>query len=64
MPKPVKVGDFCPNEACVEYGKLQSESGQRNILYVLQRRRQQGQRYRPDNKQAAWQAITDGIVSN
>jgi len=31
MPKPVKVGNFCPNEACVDYGKLQSEAGQRNI---------------------------------
>jgi len=31
MPKPVKVGDFCPNEACDDYGKVQSEPGQRNI---------------------------------
>ena len=31
MPKPVKVGNFCPNEQCVDYGKLQPEAGQRNI---------------------------------
>ena len=31
MPKPVIVGDFCPNEACVDYGKLQPEAGPRNI---------------------------------
>ena len=26
----VQVGDFCPNEACADYGKLQT-SHQRNI---------------------------------
>ena len=31
MPNPVKVGDFCPNEACVDDGKLQSKVGPRNI---------------------------------
>lgn len=31
MPTPVKVGDFCPNPACAEYGKLQAEASQSNI---------------------------------
>ena len=31
MSNPVKVGDFCPDEACDDYGKVQSESGQKNI---------------------------------
>ena len=31
MPEPVKVGEFCPNEACDDYGKVQSETGQKNI---------------------------------
>ena len=31
MPEAVKVGDFCPNEACVDYGKLQAKASHRNI---------------------------------
>jgi transposase-like protein len=31
MPKSVKVGDYCPNKACVDYGKLQPEIGPKNI---------------------------------
>ena len=31
MPKFAQVGDFCPNPACPDYGKLQSEQ-QRNII--------------------------------
>ena len=31
MPEQVKVGDFCPNEACADYGKLQPEVEKRNI---------------------------------
>ena len=27
----MKVGDFCPNEGCEDYGKIQTETGQRNI---------------------------------
>lgn len=26
-----KSGDFCPNEACLDYGRLQSDQGQPNI---------------------------------
>jgi transposase-like protein len=31
MEKFARVGDFCPNEACPEYGKLQAGQSQRNI---------------------------------
>lgn len=31
MPEFAQVGDFCPNEACADYGKRQSE-GQTNIV--------------------------------
>jgi transposase-like protein len=31
MEKFAKVGDFCPNEACPEYGKLQNDQSQPNI---------------------------------
>ncbi len=31
MEKLAKVGDFCPNEACREYGKLQNGQTQHNI---------------------------------
>ena len=31
MPEPVKVGEFCPNEACDDYGKIQSKTSQKNI---------------------------------
>lgn len=31
MEKLVKVGDFCPNEACRDYGKPQNGQTQRNI---------------------------------
>lgn len=31
MPKPARVGDFCPNPGCDDYGKLQSED-QTNII--------------------------------
>jgi len=27
-----KTGDFCPNEACPDYGKLQDDHPQRNII--------------------------------
>ena len=31
MPKEARVGDFCPNSGCGDYGKLQSEE-QTNII--------------------------------
>ncbi|MGQ9467403.1 MAG: transposase [Anaerolineae bacterium] len=31
MPEFARVGDFCPNEACADYGKLQGEH-QRNVV--------------------------------
>ena len=31
MPKYAQVGDFCPNETCLDYGKLQSEQPKKNI---------------------------------
>jgi len=31
MPKFAQVGDFCPNEECFDYGKLQSEQAKKNI---------------------------------
>jgi transposase-like protein len=31
MPEIVQVGDFCPNEACPDYGKLQKDQTQKNI---------------------------------
>jgi transposase-like protein len=31
MPKLAQVGDFCPNEICLDYGQLQSEQ-QHNII--------------------------------
>ena len=31
MEKFAKPGDFCPNEACADYGRLQIDQGQRNI---------------------------------
>jgi transposase-like protein len=31
MPKSAQVGDFCPNEACFDYGKPQSEQAKKNI---------------------------------
>jgi hypothetical protein len=31
MEKFTKVGEFCPNEACRDYGKLQNGQTQRNI---------------------------------
>ena len=31
MDKFAKPGEFCPNEACSEYGKLQDGQGQRNL---------------------------------
>ncbi|MCC7355384.1 MAG: IS1 family transposase [Anaerolineae bacterium] len=34
MKKFAKPGDFCPNETCPDYGKLQDGVGQRNIKKV------------------------------
>ena len=31
MPKFARAGDFCPNETCLDYGKLQSEQPKKNI---------------------------------
>ncbi len=31
MPELAQVGDFCPNEKCPDYGKLQSKQAKRNI---------------------------------
>jgi len=31
MNKFAKPGDFCPNEACEDYGRLQDKQGQRNL---------------------------------
>lgn len=31
MKQLVNVGDFCPNKACTEYGKLQNEQSTQNI---------------------------------
>jgi transposase-like protein len=31
MEKFAQTGDYCPNEACLEYGKLQDEQAQQNI---------------------------------
>jgi transposase-like protein len=31
MPVFARVGDFCPNESCPDYGKLQSDQPQKNI---------------------------------
>lgn len=31
MDKFAKPGEFCPNEACDDYGELQDEQGQRNL---------------------------------
>ena len=31
MEKFAQVGDFCPNEACADYGRLQTGQGQSNI---------------------------------
>ena len=31
MPEKVQVGDFCPNEGCADYGKLQQGTEKRNI---------------------------------
>ena len=31
MPELAQVGDFCPNEECPDYGKLQSKQAQGNI---------------------------------
>lgn len=31
MEKLAKIGDFCPNEACPDYGKLQAGQPQKNI---------------------------------
>lgn len=31
MPDFVHVGDFCPNEACPDYGKLQKDQAKKNI---------------------------------
>jgi hypothetical protein len=31
MPKFAQVGEFCPNETCLDYGKLQGEQPKKNI---------------------------------
>jgi hypothetical protein len=31
MSQLANVGDFCPNEACSDYGKLQDKQSKRNI---------------------------------
>jgi hypothetical protein len=31
MEKFARIGDFCPNEACPDYRKLQNDQSQRNI---------------------------------
>ena len=40
-----KTGDFCPNEACPDYGKLQDDQRQRNII-KFGKTRKGVQRYR------------------
>ena len=40
-----QVGDFCPNEACSDYGKLQADQSKRNII-KFGKSRQGRQRYR------------------
>ena len=32
MPEYAQVGEFCPNESCPDYGKLQSDQSQPNII--------------------------------
>lgn len=45
MPKLAQAGDFCPNEACDDYGKLQSDQPQPNIIKYGQTK-QGKQRYK------------------
>ena len=45
MPELAQVGDFCPNEACADYGKAQSAQAKANII-KFGRSRQGRQRYR------------------
>lgn len=45
MPDFAHVGDFCPNKACPDYGKLQADQPQKNIEKYGKTRRAR-QRYR------------------
>ena len=45
MPKFAQAGDFCPNEDCQDYGKLQSEQPKANIV-KCGKTKQGKQRYR------------------
>lgn len=45
MEKVARVGDFCPNEACPDYGKLQDGQSQGNIR-KFGRTKQGWQRFR------------------
>jgi transposase-like protein len=60
MEKFAKVGDFCPNEACPDYGRLQINQGQPNIR-KFGKTRSGVQRYQCKTCKATFTATTGTI---